>query len=541
MRSSRDSAPRSSRRPKAARPVNRDTAATDHGAWLPVVLRDAALGLAALYLLLYIVLAGLRLGYPFELEWMEGGAVDHVRRIIAGQGLYVPPSLEFVPFIYPPLYFYVSALVARITGVGFLPLRMVSFAASIGCFIMLFLIVRRGTAARTAAAEAVRPADFAAANFAAVLAVGIFAACYRAAGAWFDIARVDSLALFLLLAAVWLLQRNASLAAYLGAAALVALAFLSKQITLLMAAPLMLFAARYRGRRGLLFVGAAIILAGGSVLVLNRLTGGWYNYYIFRLPAEHPLLPDAIRDFWTRDLLWVLPIALPAAIYFLAAKFAAPTRRGFFFWSAAGVGMVGGAWVSRVHVGGYDNVLMPAYAAAAMLSAMGAHTALTWASGRPMPTLWRTEVVVYLLCIAQLGRLYYSPARQLPTARDRQAGEQLVAIMKHIPGEVLMPEHGYLPSLAGKGAHAQGMAVFDVLRGGDEQAYERLAREFANAVKERRFGAIIADQGTWLPPKIDTYYTAYMLPWPDDVLWPVTGMRTRPQYLYLPKRLAPDP
>jgi len=84
------------------------------------------------------------------------------------------------------------------------------------------------------------------------------------------------------------------------------------------------------------------------------------------------------------------------------------------------------------------------------------------------------------------------------------------------------------------------MAVFDVLRSGDEQACERLAREFTNAVKGRRFGAIIADQRTGLPPNIDTYYSAYVLPWPDDVLWPVTGARTRPQYLYLPKRPARD-
>ena len=43
-----------------------------------------------------------RLPHLFEIEWMEGSMVDHVRRVIDGQPLYVAPSLDFVPFIYPP-------------------------------------------------------------------------------------------------------------------------------------------------------------------------------------------------------------------------------------------------------------------------------------------------------------------------------------------------------------------------------------------------------------------------------------------------------
>ena len=49
---------------------------------------------AALVVLgLYLVLAVIHLSYPFELEWMEGGMVDHVRRVLAGQKLYVKPTI----------------------------------------------------------------------------------------------------------------------------------------------------------------------------------------------------------------------------------------------------------------------------------------------------------------------------------------------------------------------------------------------------------------------------------------------------------------
>ncbi|MBL8716184.1 MAG: hypothetical protein JNL79_09325, partial [Myxococcales bacterium] len=68
-------------------------------------------GVGGSFLVLYVFVALRRLVYPFDLEWMEGGMVDQVRWILAGHKLYVKPSIDFVPFIYNPLYFYVSALV----------------------------------------------------------------------------------------------------------------------------------------------------------------------------------------------------------------------------------------------------------------------------------------------------------------------------------------------------------------------------------------------------------------------------------------------
>jgi 4-amino-4-deoxy-L-arabinose transferase-like glycosyltransferase len=49
-------------------------------------------------------------------------------RVLQHQPLYVPPQIAFIPFEYPPLYFWVSALVAKIVGIGFFPLRLVSFS-----------------------------------------------------------------------------------------------------------------------------------------------------------------------------------------------------------------------------------------------------------------------------------------------------------------------------------------------------------------------------------------------------------------------------
>ena len=58
--------------------------------------------LGAMYLALYGVIVLLRIAYPYELDWLEGGTLDHVRRLRDGLPLYGPPDLTFTPFLYSP-------------------------------------------------------------------------------------------------------------------------------------------------------------------------------------------------------------------------------------------------------------------------------------------------------------------------------------------------------------------------------------------------------------------------------------------------------
>ena len=69
---------------------------------------------------IYLFVALRRIGYPFELEWLEGGEVEIVNRVVHGQGIYVAPSLHYVPYPYPPLVIWISAVFAKVFGVGFL-------------------------------------------------------------------------------------------------------------------------------------------------------------------------------------------------------------------------------------------------------------------------------------------------------------------------------------------------------------------------------------------------------------------------------------
>src|SRR5580704_3638324 len=88
--------------------------------------RRAACLLSVFFVLLFLYVALRRLHYPFELDRMESGMMTSVWRIAHGSPLYSAPSMEWVPFLYAPAFFYLSAALSRVTGLGYSTLRLVS-------------------------------------------------------------------------------------------------------------------------------------------------------------------------------------------------------------------------------------------------------------------------------------------------------------------------------------------------------------------------------------------------------------------------------
>src|SRR5262249_52504511 len=86
------------------------TGAEDESRRRPPSARLRIAIVAGLFILMYAVAALLRRRSPYELEWIEGGMVNHVARLRGGQPLYGAPSLTFTPDIYTPLYFVVAAV-----------------------------------------------------------------------------------------------------------------------------------------------------------------------------------------------------------------------------------------------------------------------------------------------------------------------------------------------------------------------------------------------------------------------------------------------
>ncbi len=492
---------------------------------LSVELSRGGLLVCALgFAFLYLGIALFRIGYPFELEWLEGGILEHVQRILSGQKLYVEPSLEFVPFVYTPLYYYLSAAVSKLTGVGFAPLRAVSICASTGCFFIVFSYVRKET-------RALLPS---------IAAAGLFAATFRAGGAWFDLARVDSLFLVTLLGAVYLVRFRVSPRSYILAGLLVALSFLTKQTALIMAVPLAAACLVRNVRAGLCFVATVAVLIGASTLVFDSVYDGFYTYYVFKLPGAHPFESEMVIHFWTKNLLVTMPIAALFSAMYLFVAVRGDARQGGISIALVAVALIGGSWVSSLHSGSYDNVALPAYAGLSILFGAALNAGIETLRDMGTKKTGLAQIILYLVCIGQFGLLAYDPSDQIPSEEDEAAGAALVNRISKIKGDVLIPRHGYLSRMAGKKGCAHEMAMSDVLRGGSEEDGAKIKGEILTNLKDGSLGAIIVNYN-WLTEDIERYYQkapkrAFES---NDVFWPVTGLKTRPEFVYVHRAVVP--
>ncbi|MFY0537768.1 hypothetical protein [Nannocystis pusilla] len=117
-----------------------------------------------------------RIGFPLELEWMEGGSLHTALRLQQGQSIYPEPSAEFVPFLYTPLYPAVLAVLGWVLPLGYVLGRAVSVAAIGALAAGLWRLVRFEGKPRAHAAAA----------------VGLFLSGYVFTFRWYDVARADS-------------------------------------------------------------------------------------------------------------------------------------------------------------------------------------------------------------------------------------------------------------------------------------------------------------------------------------------------------------
>ncbi|MFH1314562.1 MAG: hypothetical protein ABIJ00_15250 [Candidatus Eisenbacteria bacterium] len=78
------------------------------------------------------------------------------------------------------------------------------------------------------------------------------------------------------------------------------------------------------------------------------------------------------------------------------------------------------------------------------------------------------------------------------------------------------------------------MAIHDVLRGSEEARADLIA-DIRQSVSQGRFDVIILDT-SWRREDIEGHYNCHAPIFLDeDAFWPVTGKRTRPTYLCVPR------
>lgn len=488
------------------------------------LLRAALLCAAWSFVVIYLWVASQRMNYPFELEWIEGGMADQVRRIVQGEGVYVPPGIRFVPFLYPPLYFYLSAAASLVLGDGLFPLRLVSFLASLVTFAMIFLIVRNQTGDWRSG----------------ILSAGFFAATYRLAGAWLDIARVDALFLALWLLFIYVAAGRKSLPRAALAGVLVGMAFLTKQLALFLCLPVIVFLMWQNRRFALTVLGVALSVVGITTLVFDHFSAGWYSFYTFRLLfGQAEWLPSQLGVFLGNDLLFHLPLMILLGLLFFIFHDRQESRQASLsFWLAFLFSALAGALVARMKIGGYDNVLLPAYAALSICCGLGFQRGVSMARALPGSLRHRAAALLYLACLVQLGMLSYNPYAQVPDKSDLEAGHQLVRFISSVDGEVYLPDHGYLPTLAGKSTYAHHSTIWDVVRAGQHNpAALKLRKELQDALSQHLFSMVILDSDwNYCCQHVEDYYAPSGQVFKQEgVFYPVTGWARRPSVIYTPR------
>ncbi len=471
----------------------------------------------------YVWIALHRIGYPFEIDWMEGGSVELAARVAGGHSLYTAPSLAFVGWTYPPLYYWLAAVVAKVTGVGFLPLRLVSLVASLVSMATLAAIVVRETGERVAG----------------LVAAGLFAATFQISGSWFDTGRVDSMFLALTLLAVAWGRRARGMRGGVALGLLAFLAFFTKQTALLALLPVLVYLAFARTRVGVPALLTLLGLALASTVVLDGLTHGWYRYYVFDELAQQPWAKQVWVSFWVDDVLhkqWpVLILVITGGLSLMfrgRARVRLDWRSPSVYYAAATVGLVASAWASRLHTGGYTNVLMPAYAAFALLAGL--------VCGQLFRDRRRAAVIgalVAVILLAQLALLAYPPDSQIPTAADRAVGAQLMSRLRALPGPVIVFRHPWYATLAGKGvSYAQEEAVHEVLRSAATRGARALRASLRVSLDALHVQAVVLDyssDGSLLEPEFSREFRLQRRPITAIPLYPLTDLRSAPALVYL--------
>lgn len=447
------------------------------------ILRGIVLGLGVVHLGLFLFVVVSRFVYPVDAEWMTGSIRDTVVRVREGLPIYAPPSGTFVAFLYPPLYFWLSALVARALPL-MIACKAVSLAATAATGVCVFRMAKRLGADR----------------YWAWVSTALHVACFSLTLFFYDLERVDPLGaamvaggLAVLLGRGFDAEGRRGLAHAAGAGALLGLAFFAKQggVFALGGAAIGLFLAGER-RRAMAVAGAGgiVLVAVGGYLELT--TAGWWRYYCLTLPGSHGIEPRLLSVLFITDLpkAFVLAAASVAAATWAARELLAARREGravqdrrMVVFGVVVVTCLVAAFSLRAHRGGWQNVLLAwTPVGCAAVGAAARRLVTLGASGeRRVP-----EAAVLVLVVLQLLGLVFDPGDVAPSKADVAAQKTLETVVRRLEqeGDVVVTPVGNLT----RSMHYHSAALYDVLRAGGPAPADHLAK-----VRDRAYAAILVD------------------------------------------------
>jgi hypothetical protein len=494
-----------------------NNAAGPHG--LGLALKALAVLTAALFTAVYLFAALPRIVYPYDLDFIEDSLLMQSLRHAQGQPVYGPPNAEFMPHVYMPLYMWLGGLLFRLTGPGFVPLRLMSFTATLVTAAMIGGIARRESGQ----------------TWLGIACAGLYLGGYRLTGFWYELARVDSLYVALTLAALTIgVYRGRSARGMALAAAVMALALFTKQTAVIFAGALGAHLLWANGRRAWVSVITFALLTALPLLAINALTGGWFWFNVFSVAVGDPVEAARVWHYVVADVLGGMAGLSLAALAALSlgwrrAGWKILREQPWLFGLAAAL-LVSG--LGRASVGGNLNNLMPAYALLCLAPAL---LARAWQRERPSSPRWASSLIAATI-VLQFTLGVYNPLRYIPTAEMRASGDRLIQRLAMIDGEVLVLMHPYYAHLAGKAPSTQIIHPWYLYAYGNYP----LPDDFVERIRTRYYAAIVSDESLFetepvVRDLIERYYAPAERLTESDAPPTLAGMVTRPEVIYRPK------
>ncbi|MDP4200972.1 MAG: glycosyltransferase family 87 protein [Bacteroidota bacterium] len=489
--------------------------------WIRVRLFGSARAIAVIvslaFVVFFLVVAIWHLQYPYEIEWYEGLMMDHIMRVVNGLPIYAAPDLYFSAALYQPLYYYVVAPLIHWTGPAFLAGRIVTVASTVLTAMVILFTVSRLTHRS---------------KFAMCVAAGLFFSTYNLTELVQTVVRVDSLYVLFIITAFYAISQRRMLTSIL-AGVLLAAAYFTKQEAIFFYPLPFLWLFLIHRHQAVISVAVLVGLIAVGTLLLQSSSHGWYSYYVYGMPRAKgqyygymrviAAFPTEILRYWG-----VAALILGMFIGLVRGKaFSLKSPEGF--WALAVLSAVLQLCAHRGDQMSGNNVLHPL---SAMLAVFIPYA--VWRTSQERHSLAR---VFEWGLVIQLVVFIVDPRWQpmlLPGASERTRADHFVAYLHSLPGDVVIPAHGFLGPMAGKQTHTHCQVEDDVLvmRDSISRHYQDGWRD---ALVNRKFAAYIWDDGgSPRPDSIPGYTYAGMLPDSLRIGCKMGPRIIRPTFLYLP-------
>ncbi len=480
---------------------------------------SVVLGCCVLFIVTYTILK--RYSYPYDLEWYEGTFLTHALRFLEGKQLYSPPSADFVPFLYTPLFPMISSVFMRFFGVSIPVMRSVSIMASLGTAVVLFLTIKGMTKN----------------NFAAFMSSLLFVSTYKACDFYFDVARVDPLNLFWLALGVFFIKTKPTNRGMVYAGLCLALSYASKQSSTIFVVAIILALAFQSPKRMAVFAAVSFGSISLFMYYLTYTSDGWAKYYIAETVGKgYAINPAFILINWIPDLTVLLPGISFFLLCFLSLYLTGRDWKKNVFSTEFAViaACITASFLMRNKWGGVRNVLMPLSYAGCLAGGI-----VLGRAEKSSRHVW-FRGVLYAFLSFQFVVAAFNPEYQVPTKGDTVVADGFIKYLRGVKGSVLMPHQPYLPYMAGKKYNLDVEPLRDITRidknNFPKDLYSNISQKKYSQVIVSYLGEGYVSDPIFFKLLREYYYNSgRIFPKDDERFYTKTGFYARPEFIFLPK------